>query len=37
MLVMFCMGAAFIKKNSCLVARLVPFDIVGLNLLIFRI
>ena len=24
--VMFCTGATFVKKNSCLVARIVPFD-----------
>ena len=34
---MFCMGAIFVKKNSCLVARVVPFDTVGLHLLTFRI
>ena len=37
MSVMFCMGATFVKKNSCLVARIVPFDTVGLYLLTFRI
>ena len=36
MAVMFCMGATFVKKNSCLMARIVPFDTVGLYLLIFR-
>ena len=24
--VMFCMGATFVNKNSCLIARIVPFD-----------
>ena len=33
--VMLCARATFVKKNSCLVARVVPFDIVGL--LTFRI
>ena len=37
MSVMFCMGATFVKKNSCLVARIVPFDTVGLHLLTLRI
>ena len=37
MSVMFCMGATFVKKNSCLVARIVPFDTVGLHLLTFRV
>ena len=35
--VMFCMGPTFVKKSSCLVARIVPFDTVGLHLLTFRI
>ena len=35
--VMLCMGAIFVKKNSCLVARIVTFDTVGLHLLTFRI
>ena len=30
-------GATFVKKNSCLVARIVSFDIAGLHLLTFRI
>ena len=30
-------GATFVKKNSCLVARMVSFDTVGLNLLTSRI
>ena len=34
---MFSMGATFVKKNSYLVARIVPFDTVGLHLLKFRI
>ena len=37
MSVMLCTGATFVKKNSCLVARVVPFDTVGLHLLTFRI
>ena len=37
MSVMFCMGATFVKKNSCLVARIVSFDTAGLHLLTFRI
>ena len=37
MSVMLCTGATFVKKNSCLVARIVSFDTVGLHLLIFRI
>ena len=37
MSVMFCMVATFVKKNSCLVARIVSFDIVGLHLLAFHI
>ena len=35
--VMLCTGATFVKKNSCLVARIVPFDTASLNLLTFRI
>ena len=35
--VMLCMGATFLKKNSCLVARIGSFDTVGLHLLVFRI
>ena len=30
-------GASFVKKNSCVVARIVLFDIAGLHLLNFRI
>ena len=30
-------GATFVKKNSCLVARIVSFDTAGLHLLTFRI
>ena len=37
MSVMLCTGAAFAKNNSCLVARKVSFDAVGLHLLTFRI
>ena len=32
---MLCMGATFVKENSCLVARVVSFDTVGLYLLTF--
>ena len=32
-----CTGATFVKKNPCLVARIVSFDTVGLHLLTFRI
>ena len=35
--VMLCTGATFIKKNPCLVARIVSFDTAGLHLLTFRI
>ena len=34
---MLCTGATFVKKNSCLVARIVSFDTAGLHLLTFRI
>ena len=37
MSVMLCTGASFVKKNSCLVARIALFDTVGLHLLTFRI
>ena len=37
MSVVICTGATFVKKNSCLVARIVPFDTVGLHLLTFHI
>ena len=37
MSVMLCTGATFVRKNSCLVARIVTFDTVGLHLLTFRI
>ena len=30
-------GATFLKKNSCLVAKIVLFDTAGLDLLTFRI
>ena len=29
-------GATFVKKNSCLIARIVLFDTAGLHLLTFR-
>ena len=35
--VMLFTGATFVKKNSCLVARIVSFDTAGLHLLNFRI
>ena len=31
-----CTVATFVKKNSCLVARIVSFDTVGLHLLTLR-
>ena len=31
MSVMLCTGAAFVKKNSCLVARIALFDTAGLH------
>ena len=37
MSVMLCTGATFVKKNSCLVARIVSFDTVGLHLFTFCI
>ena len=37
MLVILCTGATFVKKNSCLVARVDSFDTAGLHLLTFRI
>ena len=37
MSVMLCTGGTFIKKNSCLAARIVSFDTAGLHLLTFRI
>ena len=37
MSVMLCTEATFVKKGSCLVARIVSFDAVGLHLLTFRI
>ena len=35
--VMHCTEATFVKKNSCLVARIVSFETAGLHLLTFRI
>ena len=35
MLVMLCTGATLLKKNFCLVARIVSLDTAGLHLLIF--
>ena len=37
MSVMLCTEATFVKKNSCLVSRIVSFDTVGLHILTFRI
>ena len=37
MSVILCMGVTFVKKNSCLVARIVSFDTAGPHLLTFRI
>ena len=37
MSVILCMGATFVNKNSCLVARMVSLDTAGLRLLTFRI
>ena len=37
MSIMLCTVATFVKRNSCLVARLVSFDAAGLYLLTFRI
>ena len=37
MLVMLFTGAAFVKKNSCLVATIVLFDTAGLHLLSFHV
>ena len=37
MSVMLCTGTNFERKSACLVARIVPFDILGLHLFTFRI
>ena len=37
MSVMLCIRASFVKKNSCLVARIVSFDTAGLHLVTFQI
>ena len=37
MSVMLCAGGTFVKKNSCLAARIVSSDTAGLHLLTFRI
>ena len=37
MAVMLCTGATFVKKNSCLAARIVSFDTAGLYVLTFCI
>ena len=37
MSVMLCTGVIFVKKNFCLVARIVSFDTVGVHLLTFSI
>ena len=36
MAVMLCTETTFVKKNSCLVARIVSFDTAGLHLLTFH-
>ena len=36
MAVILCTGATFVKKNSCLVARVVSFDTAGVHLLTFH-
>ena len=37
MLVMLYTGTTIVRRNSCLVARIVSFDTAGLHLLTFRI
>ena len=37
MLIILCTGVTSVKKNPCLVARIVSFDTAGLPLLTFRI
>ena len=37
MSVILCTRTTFVKKNSCLVARIVSFNTAGLHLLTFRI
>ena len=37
MSVMLCTGATFVKKNSCLVVRIVLFGTVGLYLLTYGV
>ena len=37
MSVTLCTGATLVKKNSCLVAKIVSFDTIGLHLLTFHI
>ena len=37
MSVTLCMGTTFVKKTSCVVARIVSFDAAGLHLLTRRI
>ena len=34
---MLCTGATFVKKNSCVVARIISFDTAGLHVLTFCI
>ena len=36
MALMLCTETTFVKKNSCLVARIVSFDTAGLHLLTFH-
>ena len=35
--IMLCAGATFVKENSCLVARIVSLNTVGLHIITFRI
>ena len=37
MSIMLCAGATFVKENSCLVARIVSLNTVGLHIITFRI
>ena len=37
MSVILCTGATFVRKNSCIVARIVSFETSGVHLLTFRI
>ena len=37
MSIILCTGATFVRRNSCLVARIVSFETSGVHLLTFRI